>query len=108
MVKSASLQVCRLAMGECSPELVRSLQSQHERTILRADTGCRTCDSKMKLRNPTSTFLYASSKCIFPDGSPEKDGDGRSRSRLSPENGRSKDEMGEKVGVGRAETDGLD
>ena len=39
---------------------------------------------------------------------PEKDGDGRSRSRLSPENGGSKDEMGEKIGMGTDGTDELD
>ena len=58
------------------------------------------------MRNPT--FLSLSSGCIFADEVPEKDGDGRSRSRLSPENGGSKVEIGEKIGMGADGTDELD
>ena len=53
-------------------------------------------------------FLSLSSGCIFVDDMPEKNGDGRSRSSLSLENGGSKDEMGEKIGIRTDGTDELD
>ena len=59
--------------------------------------------------NPSFPEMVSlSSGCIFEDEMPEKDGDGRSSLRLGSENGSSKDDKGEKIGMGMDGTVELD